>query len=144
MMTHLTQKLFAIFKDSSRTFFDEYPTLSALGEHLLERYPQACLQWTGQLFRYPSHAAYSGTLKKEEVCGPNPPRQNLRTDVLSLYPLPNGSQTAIAIIGISGRYPQAKSMEEYWENLKAGKSCITEIPRSRWDWRDYYQNNREQ
>ena len=144
MMTHLTQKLFAIFKDSSRTFFYECPTLSALAEHLLESYPQECLQWTRQLFRYPSHAAYSGTLKKEEVCGPNPPRQNLRTDVLSLYPLPNGSQTAIAIIGISGRYPQAKSMEEYWENLKAGKSCITEIPRSRWDWRDYYQPKREE
>ncbi|UCH94144.1 MAG: SDR family NAD(P)-dependent oxidoreductase [Candidatus Aminicenantes bacterium] len=44
----------------------------------------------------------------------------------------------IAIIGVSGRYPMARNLEEYWENLKHGRDCITEIPTSRWDHRDYY------
>ncbi len=39
----------------------------------------------------------------------------------------------IAIIGVSGRYPMAESLEELWENLKAGKDCIIEIPSDRWD-----------
>lgn len=38
----------------------------------------------------------------------------------------------IAIIGLSGKYPQAGTLEQYWDNLKDGKNCITEIPWSRW------------
>ncbi|TCN57662.1 SDR family NAD(P)-dependent oxidoreductase [Flavobacterium circumlabens] len=39
----------------------------------------------------------------------------------------------IAIIGISGRYPMARNISEFWENLKEGKNCITAIPTDRWD-----------
>jgi acyl transferase domain-containing protein len=34
---------------------------------------------------------------------------------------------------MSGRYPQASNLNEFWENLKAGKDCITQIPEDRWD-----------
>ena len=44
----------------------------------------------------------------------------------------------IAIIGMSGRLPQAKDINEFWENLMLGKDCITEIPAERWDIREYY------
>ncbi len=44
----------------------------------------------------------------------------------------------IAIIGLSGRYPEADNLEAFWENLKQGRNCIREVPRQRWDWRDYY------
>lgn len=44
----------------------------------------------------------------------------------------------IAIIGLSGRYPMADNLEAFWENLKQGKNCIREVPKERWDWRDYY------
>lgn len=44
----------------------------------------------------------------------------------------------IAIIGLSGRYPQARNLEEFWTNLREGKDCVTEIPADRWDWRVYY------
>ncbi|PYV40053.1 MAG: hypothetical protein DMG06_21420, partial [Acidobacteria bacterium] len=42
------------------------------------------------------------------------------------------SKDPIAIIGMSGRYPQAKNLEAYWENLKSGRDCIVEIPKERW------------
>lgn len=41
----------------------------------------------------------------------------------------------IAIIGISGRYPQAQDLAVFWRNLRDGRDCITEIPADRWDWR---------
>ncbi|UVT95127.1 SDR family NAD(P)-dependent oxidoreductase [Streptococcus mutans] len=44
----------------------------------------------------------------------------------------------IAIIGISGKYPMAENIEEFWENLKQGKDCIEEIPKERWDYRKYF------
>lgn len=40
-------------------------------------------------------------------------------------------QHDIAIVGISGRYPGAGSLDEYWEIIKAGKSSIRELPAER-------------
>jgi polyketide synthase PksN len=44
----------------------------------------------------------------------------------------------IAIVGMSGRFPMAGDIHEFWQNLRDGKDCITEIPGDRWDWREYY------
>ncbi|MFY0578024.1 beta-ketoacyl synthase N-terminal-like domain-containing protein [Cystobacter fuscus] len=44
----------------------------------------------------------------------------------------------IAIIGLAGRYPQARNVKEFWKNLAAGKNCITEIPSDRWDHSLYF------
>lgn len=44
----------------------------------------------------------------------------------------------IAIIGISGMFPMANDMEIFWENLKNGKMCITEVPSERWDHSKYF------
>jgi polyketide synthase PksL len=49
----------------------------------------------------------------------------------------------IAIIGLSGHYPQAKNLNEFWENLKSGKDCITEIPSERWAFEDYFDKNKD-
>lgn len=43
----------------------------------------------------------------------------------------------IAIIGISGRFPQAEGLEQYFENLRHGKDCIETIPKERWNYEDY-------
>jgi acyl transferase domain-containing protein/NAD(P)-dependent dehydrogenase (short-subunit alcohol dehydrogenase family)/acyl carrier protein/SAM-dependent methyltransferase len=55
-----------------------------------------------------------------------------------------GREEDIAIIGLSGVYPGAADLDEFWKNLEAGKSSVTEIPASRWDWRDYYHPDPEQ
>ena len=39
----------------------------------------------------------------------------------------------IAIIGMSGRYPQAANLAELWQRLVAGQNCITEAPADRWN-----------
>ena len=44
----------------------------------------------------------------------------------------------IAIIGLSCKFPQANTAEEFWNNLLAKQSCIAEIPDFRWDWRQYW------
>lgn len=46
--------------------------------------------------------------------------------------------TNIAIIGVSGRYPNARNMNEFWKNLKQGNDCITEVPKDRWDSQQYF------
>src|SRR5262249_53881431 len=44
----------------------------------------------------------------------------------------------IAIIGMSGRYPSARNLDEYWENLKSGKACMGELSGERWPLEGFY------
>lgn len=46
-----------------------------------------------------------------------------------------GGDDAVAIVGISGRYPGARTLDEFWENLRSGHDGITEVPAGRWDHR---------
>ena len=48
----------------------------------------------------------------------------------------------VAVIGISGRYPEARDLDEFWENLLSGRNCISEIPADRWNWEDYYDSEK--
>jgi polyketide synthase PksN len=65
------------------------------------------------------------------------PEQSSGTSNPSAGVSPNADEP-IAVIGMSGRFPGAESTSELWSILAAGKSMISEIPKDRWDWRDYY------
>ncbi|MDR3059125.1 MAG: SDR family NAD(P)-dependent oxidoreductase [Prevotella sp.] len=47
----------------------------------------------------------------------------------------------VAIVGISGIFPDAHNIEEYWRNIVLGKDCISEVPDSRWNKDLYYDPN---
>ncbi|MBD2515423.1 acyltransferase domain-containing protein [Nostoc sp. FACHB-973] len=44
----------------------------------------------------------------------------------------------IAIIGMAAVFPQAKNLQEYWNNIIGKVDCITDVPASRWNIQDYY------
>ena len=50
----------------------------------------------------------------------------------------------IAVIGLAGRYPGARDLEEFWRNLAAGVDSVTEVPAARWDHRAYFDASGEQ
>ncbi|NML68959.1 SDR family NAD(P)-dependent oxidoreductase [Chryseobacterium sp. RP-3-3] len=52
------------------------------------------------------------------------------------------SATDIAIIGISGRFPQADNVDEFWTNLASGKDSVTEVPERKWSIADIYSKER--
>ncbi len=52
-------------------------------------------------------------------------------------PYLNQSQP-IAVIGAAGQFPQAKNLEEFWQNIAQGKNCVNEIPHKRWNIDTYY------
>ncbi|WP_198293961.1 type I polyketide synthase, partial [Burkholderia gladioli] len=39
----------------------------------------------------------------------------------------------IAIIGMSGSFPQSPDLDAFWANLEAGRDCIGELPQWRWN-----------
>jgi acyl transferase domain-containing protein len=64
-------------------------------------------------------------------------RRDRRIESSSLSP-----DEKIAIIGMSGRYPKANDLGQYWDNLVAGRNCIVEVPRERFDVHRYYDPER--
>ena len=39
----------------------------------------------------------------------------------------NNIEDDIAIIGMSGKFPMARNLDEYWENLENGVDCVSKI-----------------
>ena len=40
-----------------------------------------------------------------------------------------GGTQPIAVIGMAGQFPQARNLEEFWQNLAQGRNCISQVPR---------------
>lgn len=82
-----------------------------------------------------AHGAAQKLATLEPNRGNNP---RLRTTPTPVVTKIAEEPTDIAIIGLSGRYPLAEDLTEFWKNLKEGRNCIREIPPARWDYRHYY------
>ncbi len=50
----------------------------------------------------------------------------------------NKNLEPIAVVGIGAIMPGALNKDQFWENIKSGKNCITEIPASYWDYKLFY------
>ncbi|MFC9947401.1 beta-ketoacyl synthase N-terminal-like domain-containing protein, partial [Streptomyces pratensis] len=44
----------------------------------------------------------------------------------------------IAVVGLSGLFPQASTVQEFWANVVAAADCTTEVPAGHWDVDEFY------
>ncbi|ANU30635.1 polyketide synthase [Bacillus velezensis] len=115
----------------SPTIFFEFPTLRKLSGHLISEWKEA---FSG-LERESLKTAPKAGIRKAEA----PAAVHVKRETpVSVKGKSEEKTEPIAIIGISGIFPQAKDIDEFWTRLQKGEHCITEIPRDRWDWREYY------
>ena len=145
MVMQLTNELEKTFGSLSKTLFFEYQTIQEISQYFLKSHEEK-LREILSVDRTRAGVEGTGLETVTEVAPLE--RQPRRSRFLSIpeSSLATRSVTPldIAIIGLSGRYPQAQNLEEYWENLRTGKNCINEVPEDRWDWREFYTENRSQ
>ncbi|MBY0088466.1 non-ribosomal peptide synthetase [Brevibacillus brevis] len=135
MVIQLNKKLGDVFSELSKTILYEYQTLDTLADYLVADHRQECMKWTGLDRQGAANRGTSTPLVRNE-------RDTASHEPIRSTAVQSGKQIArepIAIIGMSGRYPKARSLNEYWENLKSGKDCITEIPEERWSLDDFFE-----
>ena len=131
MVTQLNRKLSAVFGEIPKTLFYQYETLDDLADYFITKHTQECIGWIGQgepeSFQseiQPAHPSLTSEKKRIHTFAPAEPN--------------NRTEEPIAIIGLAGHYPMADTLDAFWENLKAGRDCITGIPYERWSFDEYY------
>ncbi|XXT21475.1 SDR family NAD(P)-dependent oxidoreductase [Sorangium sp. So ce429] len=148
LVVSLTNELKRYFPQLSNTVFFERQTIEALATYLLEMDPAAVSRWVGLEERpapapgiddVPTARRDGGEATDAKGVSLLPrAKRGLRRRALTASPTTEPTREPVAIIGMSGRYPQARTVEQLWDNLLAGKSCITEVPSDRWDHRLYF------
>ena len=148
----LTSQLERTFGSLPKTLFFEYQTIHELADYFIASYASKL----AGLFSVAAPAARpdqalpkalptapdsSTSSSLQPISGRRFRRQRDHADTMPLAPV---AAEPIAIVGLSGRYPEAYDLEEYWRNLRDGKDCIVEIPKDRWDWREYYAEGRSE
>jgi polyketide synthase PksL len=128
----LTNQLERTFGSLSKTLFFEYQTIASLAAYLVKAFPDILREKTGA-------EAGAGPRREAPPQAPASYRAapSIRGKVRFAEPAAKGG-AEVAIVGLGGRYPMAKDLREFWENLKSGRDCITEIPQERWDHTPFY------
>ncbi|AMS13093.1 hypothetical protein A3218_01695 [Pseudomonas chlororaphis] len=119
MIMKLNQRVSAWTGETDATLFYKYKTLNELAAYLEAR---------------PSLALPVPTQAEAEAREPVPAAAPSGT----VASQPSSADDSIAIVGMSGRYPQSETLEAFWQNLRDGVDCVTEIPLERFDYRSIF------
>ena len=138
IITRLNQELDKYFKELTKTLFFECQNVKELSEYLLENHKGEVTQFVG---KNTTDRSNPKTMRSLKIAGPEIKKQSSLSSPhkqsMSGYDMDD-----IAIIGLDGKYPMAKDVDEFWDNLKAGKDCISEIPERRWSMEDFYDDEK--
>jgi amino acid adenylation domain-containing protein len=116
-----------------RTLLFEFRCLSEVTDYLLTHHGEAVAKLLGD----------SG--KKDEEMPSHGHRvmsQSAATEAVDNPGACVGEQEPIAVIGMAAQYPDADTLEAFWQNLLAGRNSVREVPPERWDWRVHYADQR--
>ena len=147
----LTNQLEKTFGSLPKTLFFEYQTIRDLAEYFVAHHAtQLATQLATRLTALLAPAADRQSEAAPSTAQALPPAGAKRISsrrasrLRSATPAVTTESDPIAIIGLSGRYPEAVDIEAYWRNLREGKDCVIEVPKDRWDWREYFSEDRSQ
>ncbi|RSZ60417.1 SDR family NAD(P)-dependent oxidoreductase [Massilia atriviolacea] len=138
---NLTKQIEASFGPLPKTLFFEYQNIDQLADYFVESHAGRLTT----LFAIPSAPEASRPIAiKAAVQAPASGRRQRQRFPFASTPAQAAAPVneAVAIVGLSGRYPESRDLDAFWRNLRDGTDCIVEVPKERWDWRAYYSEDR--
>ncbi|WP_295926418.1 SDR family NAD(P)-dependent oxidoreductase [uncultured Xanthomonas sp.] len=142
VMIDLIADLERSFGTLPKTLFFEYQTLGELSAYFVEHHPERCRAIARPAQAVVDIAAATGAYTASDTPAPVIAHDSGRAAAYAAAS-PTRSRAAepatpphrddIAIIGLAGRYPQAETLEAFWDNLRLGRDCVEEIPADRPD-----------
>ncbi|MCY9109399.1 SDR family NAD(P)-dependent oxidoreductase [Bacillus atrophaeus] len=113
-----------------KTLLFEYENVKEITEYMVNNHTDELIGFLG-LNENEANKVFS---TDSVMNGENQAKVNHAT----ISPSPKIRDEDIAIIGVSGRYPKARTLDEFWQILREGQDTVTEVPAVRWRWQDYY------
>ncbi|WP_193518326.1 SDR family NAD(P)-dependent oxidoreductase [Nocardiopsis kunsanensis] len=107
------------FGDLPPTLLFEHRTVDGLAAHLSAERPEVA----ARLARASGPEEVSPEPELPRVSAPSPVARSASGE----------EDIDVAIVGISGRFPSAPDLDAFWDNLRTGRDCVTEIPEERWN-----------
>ena len=140
-VTELTRELEEVFGPLSKSLLFEYQTLDALADYFMKHH----LTRLRSVLNAGSDAIAVSAAQPQTTAASSRSTQRRKRSRFGLPTLlqrdgrdaPTGHQ-GVAIIGVAGSYPQARNLQAFWDNLRDGRDCITEVPPQRWDHSRYF------
>jgi acyl transferase domain-containing protein/acyl carrier protein len=130
MLTHLLQiaaKRLDVRLDPSA--FLEYPTVQALISWLADEHAIAFSRaFADSVASSGSHPA----VRCADRPRPEPSVEQAARDRQHAAPEPTGTPLDIAVVGMSCRFPESATLDQYWQLLSEGRSALGVIPPERW------------
>ncbi|SDY56872.1 amino acid adenylation domain-containing protein [Lysobacter sp. yr284] len=123
MIAQLNQRLAGALPGLPKTLFYQFRSLAEIGAYLVAEQAQACVRWAGAAEVAP--LADTGTPARA-IAAAAP--ASVRRAATASAP----SREPIAIVGLAGRYPDARDLDQFWRNLRTGRDSIGPIPAQRW------------
>ncbi|QBQ60372.1 Polyketide synthase PksL [Saccharomonospora xinjiangensis] len=143
MIMELNSALAEYLPDLPQTLFFDRRTLGTLADYLAERHADALATLApgtpGIDSGEPAPTEPSATVKQALPAArtiPSAVTSTVTARAVSATAAHDGGDLAgapIAVIGISGRYPGADDLDEFWARLRDGADLVTEVPSDRWD-----------
>ncbi|MGZ9709219.1 SDR family NAD(P)-dependent oxidoreductase [Glaciimonas sp. GNP009] len=145
LIVQITSALREVFTDVPSTLLFECQTIAALADYFIRDHLQTLRRVTGvaggaatvHADNAVSAAAVSGTAPPDHFLLPRQPAASSNTTPLI-------DDDAIAVIGMSCRFPQAQNLEEYWQLLATGRDCVGEVPNGRWSMDGFFHADPDQ
>jgi acyl transferase domain-containing protein len=125
------------------TILFDYPTIDALSEYLAGiasksiKTPEVKERELSQ-FTTPASNEAEGAVKELELTS-----NEMKNELARRETERGDGAYEIAVIGLSGRFPETEDEEGFWDFISEGKSAITEIPKSRWNNDIFYSEDPE-
>ena len=123
----------------SPAVFFSHPTLERLTQYFVETHGAIVEKFYQEDAAAPASRLDLAGAERNLI--PLSERRQLRRSHLSVISKPAPATAVpepIAIIGMSGRFPRARTVDELWDLLARGEDAVEEIPATRFDWRKYY------
>ncbi|MDQ1265996.1 MAG: hypothetical protein QG635_1148, partial [Bacteroidota bacterium] len=116
------------------TIFFEHSTLDSVASYLFKKHKKEFITYYYDNLKKILSKRYT---EKSSLYSFNEPELRSRFQK-SMVKNEQRANEPIAVIGMSGVMPQSDDLLSFWKHLEAGDDLITEIPKDRWNWEDYY------
>lgn len=144
MTMKLTNELEKVFGSLPKTLFFEYQTIAELSEYFINAYSDKLNEILGTENKI-------GDIVQKEIAldeindNQNNSRRKSRKKQVNKGSGKKKSEynnCDIAIVGLAGRYPKSENVQKFWDNLKNGVDCVTEIPEDRWEYQSHFDQDK--